>query len=138
MVPFPKVLLILYAHVAANNLVGLFTFSYFNVLAVGMGIMRSSTLSSRSSGSSLILSGMSGSLNAEVVVICINGLVLASYIVINCLGFRVPDKQLSALHANANSECAVSNESKSSLINSLSSRITSSIFPRTSAACGTS
>ena len=53
------------------------------------GIMRSSTLSSRSSGSSLILPGTSGGLNAEVVLICINGLVLASNTVINCLGFRV-------------------------------------------------
>ena len=33
---FPKMLLILYAHVAANNLVGLFIFSSFIVLAMGL------------------------------------------------------------------------------------------------------
>ena len=62
---------------------------------------------------------------------------LASNMVISCVGFRVLDNLLSTLQADAKWECVTSNELKSSLINSLSSHVTSSIFPRTSAAWGT-
>ena len=52
---------------AANNLVGLFTFSSLIVLAMGLGIMSSLTLSSGLSGSPVVSSGESHGLNAKVV-----------------------------------------------------------------------
>ena len=140
-VPLLKILLILNVQVAASKCVRLFIFLSFSDLDVGSGIIRSSTLSSCSSGSSLVLPGVSVSMKADVALTRINGLAFACNTAISCLGFSFPDNQLMMLQADASSECAASNDSNSSLIRTLSSFVNSSassIISRTQAASGIS
>ena len=86
---------------AANNLVVLFIFSFFSVFALGSGTMSISTLSSRSSGRLGAFSSVLHNLNVSVLLICTNGLILASSMVISCDGLSVPDNLLSVLQAVA-------------------------------------
>ena len=118
-IPFPNLHSILYASVAANNWVGLLSFSFCKCFDCGFGVMVSCTLASTSSGSSAFLGIFTLSMRPSRAFTWMRGWVTTFRVAMSCGAVRDRDRWASTLQALEVCLWATSRSSKSSLSKSL-------------------